>query len=372
MTYEKVGQRGHRYRVWQSRKKNVTLPLDVWRGVLTNIRSKNRNMDKIIRNRTDLMRRGVLLVVLLLGWMYGMGASRVMRHRTSLNEIILSYFTVDVGIGYSTLIKDDPRWKINGKVGGQVGIGYEMRLHGFWFGTGLDFQYISYTSKYDMAGDTLPFSALDTQNKSIHMRYSFDKVSSTERYIYANIPFIFGYYHRSDFYIGAGVRVGATMRSSCQSVLDYQLMSFYQTYVEPFRESHENGSLLESRTTESIDKFGKIRCTLVGEIGYDILAIARQASKADRNGLKLGAFVEYGLTNMVFAKKTSADIVGVEPFVNPHTGGTVLSLYDVKSMHAIPYLGSQRAFGKKAVPLYFGIKLTWMFEMNTNKCRTCW
>ena len=311
---------------------------------------------------------GFLLSISCVFSAYSANMVRTQSLHRNINEIVLSYFTVDVGAGFSTVFHDDPDWKVNGNIGGQLGVGYEMRLHGFWFATGVDFQLLNYTSKLSILETLDAYSGIDDQGKSFKAQYELDKMRGTERLLFANVPLMFGFYHRNDFYIGLGVRLGYTIYSYAQTTLAYVTSGDYSSshYVDDFENMPTHG-FGDFETTHRNNIGYKFRYALAAEIGYDILSIARQISNQNRNAIKLSVFAEYGLSNMV--SKSSNPVY--DPVYNPISPVTPnhFNLNDIKT---IPYLTSSKAFKHKANPLYVGIKLTWMFEMNTNKCRTCW
>ena len=101
----------------------------------------------------------------------------------------------------------------------------------------------------------------------------------------------------------------------------------------------------------------KLKVSLAAEIGYDLLKSLQDKDQNQRNGLKLSAVFEYGLTNIAGASKMS-DMFEVSP--------------DNASQVIIkPFYHTQSITGHHVNNLYAGIKLTWTCDLSSKPYSSC-
>lgn len=271
-------------------------------------------------------------------------------HRVStVNHLI----TVGASAGYSTIIENYDDLSTQGDVGALFGIGYEMRTNGFYLSTGVEAQLVNANAVYSLSIKDHPI--LDTQGKPAVMHYAFDPITEYQRITYVQIPLILGYNH-CGFYVGAGAKVGFPVQASVQQLSSYKTSVTYNEYVEDFEGMGNHGYgeyTLDSK--ESLD--AKLKVSLAAEIGYDLLKSLQDKDQNQRNGLKLSAVFEYGLTNIAGASKMS-DMFEVSP--------------DNASQVIIkPFYHTQSIIGHHVNNLYAGIKLTWTCDLSSKPYSSC-
>ncbi len=270
-------------------------------------------------------------------------------YRTGMYRNI-NYFSVSGGIGYGTLLENIPDLNTHGSLGGFLSFGYELRVSNFWLNTGIECQYIRSSSSFNISG--FDRNVYDTQGKQILYHYDFDKSIDTQQFAYANIPLLMGW-HYVGFYIGAGAKIGYCISATENSKLQYSTTGTYFQYIEDFSKMDDHYySTYNVSTTEKLNN--KIKVSLVGEVGYDFLAWARQANNTEHHGLKVGAYIEYGLNNIISSptekplytiNDANASILTITPF------------YNARSINAY-----------RVIPLFAGIRISWIFCIRTKHC----
>ena len=271
------------------------------------------------------------------------------RYRTTMYRNI-NYFSISGGIGYSSLIENIPELNTRGSLGSSLLLGYELRISHFWLNTGFETQYLRATSTFNISG--FDRMAYDTQGKEVLYHYNFDESADNQQFIFANIPLLLGW-HYIGFYLGAGAKVGCCLTATEDTKLRYSTTGSYLQYVEDFEKMEDHFYSTYSTTNkEQLDSRWKI--SLIGEIGYDVLAWARQANHTKHYGLKIDAYVEYGLNNIIHSSSQ-------RPLY-------IINEDNISSVSATPFYNAHSSNAYRVIPLYAGVRISWIFCIKTKHC----
>ncbi len=253
-------------------------------------------------------------------------------------------------IGYSTFLDDYPEITCIGNVGGTFGIEYEMRVDGFWFSLGPEIQYIQGTSQFNTSGTDV--RVMDTYGVSTMYHYEFNKGLDHQRLIFANIPITLGFYYRG-LYLGAGVKVGYAVYGDEKTTLQYTTTGTYQEYIDEFKQmTNHSYRTYTSSITQKLSHLPKF--SILGEVGYDVLSWYRNRDRTITSGLKISAFVEYGLNN----------IVGGTNDVSVYS----LNSQDASKIELNPFYLSRAGNSHHIHPLFAGIKISFLLCIKTKSC----
>lgn len=254
------------------------------------------------------------------------------------------------GVGYSALFDNYREINTIGSVGASIGVDYEFRVSGFWLSIGMEMQLINGLSSFAISGtDT---KLLDTSGVPVLYHYNFDKGRDVQNYVFSNIPVILGYYYYG-FYVGAGVKVGYSIYSKESTLLQYTTTGTYKDYIDDFKEMG-NHFYTTYDVDASVVSPNKMKIAVIGEIGYDILSFYRKQYYGVTSGLKISAYIEYGLNNL---SENSKD----------------LPLYTIDTtnpsrLHVQPFYYSRDAATHIIHPFYVGVKLSWSWCIKTKTC----
>lgn len=263
------------------------------------------------------------------------------------------FLTLGVGGGYSLLFENVPELHSFGNAAGAIDFGYEYRINGFWMNLCAELQYLSSTSTFNISGtDKLIF---DTQGKQALMHYDFDQSFDKQEFLFVNLPVVVGYYHRG-FYLGAGAKVGYCIRAKESTAVQYSTSATYQQYIDDFESMGDHFyTTYFSYVSESLRS--KYKLSAVAEIGYDVLTYSREMDHTKRSGLKISVVAEYGLNKLI------------------NTNGE-LPLYSFNENNAAelfihPFYNTQSAQSCRIYPLYVGMRISWIFNIETKNCPWC-
>jgi len=260
------------------------------------------------------------------------------------------YFALSGSVGYGTLLENLEEINTVGGLAGSVGFGYELRKSGFWLNTGLELQMLYASGTYNISGfDRL---AYDTQGKKMLYHYDFEQSADNQRFLLANIPIMVGYYYMG-FYMGAGAKVGYALTARESTAVRYSTTGTYTQYVEDF-EGMENHfySTYDAKATENLRPIPKV--SVIAELGYDLLAWARMSNLTEHHGLKIGAYVEYGLTNIV-GTTSERELYTVDNS-------------NASQLHLTPFYNANSAYAHRVIPFYAGVRISWIFCIPTKHC----
>lgn len=263
------------------------------------------------------------------------------------------FFTLGGGVGYSTLLENVTELTTLGNVGGTVELGYEYRIKGFWMNLSAELQYLSAASTFNISGaDKWIY---DTQGKEALMHYDFDQSMDKQQFLFVNMPVLLGYYYRG-MYLGAGAKIGYCFFAKESTALKYSTSASYHQYVEDFAGMSDHYfTTYSSSVTETLN--AKYKLSAIAEIGYDVLAYSREMNHTNRSGLKISVVAEYGLNNLI---NTSAE--------------SPLYSFNEKNVAEIfihPFYNTNAARSYKIHPLYVGMRISWIFNVETKNCPWC-
>lgn len=268
------------------------------------------------------------------------------------------FWAVGLSGGYSTLMEDYPDLSTSGLAGFTGHFGYEYQNQGFWISPTLELQYFS--AKAISSVTISDARILDTQLKNAVMHYTMTSgLSEKQQFLYLNIPVMAGYYSPEGFYFGAGFRLGFNLGISSQSTLSYRTSATYDPYFDDF-EDMPNHCYTDYTTTNDTAHYNSVfKVSVLAEIGYDLMAL-KHKSKVKYSAFKVGAFVEYGLNNII-------DVEG---------NGVVCRVNPSNASQLIPntYYSAYHTNRHRVVPLIAGVRLTFLFYIKGKgsycpKCR---
>ena len=246
--------------------------------------------------------------------------------------------------GYSSFADNISEVSAYGGFGAAAGFGYEFRHEGFWMNVGGQFRL--HNSGANVDEYVLSLEGLDTQaeRKPVTLQYRFHQ--HDEHHLTSiDIPVMFGYYYQG-FYLGAGGKASIAMSSVMNTQGDFDLRYIYPQYVDMPTPPADN-SVFSSSSKVNLNVGG----SLIGEVGYDILATQRTRGNVC-NILKIGFYFEYGINSIV------SNAVGTPRISFPYTnenGETIATRPEVK-----PYYAAEMT-NARVVPYYLGAKITYMF-----------
>ena len=275
------------------------------------------------------------------------------RYYTSTYYTDNHFLTLGGGVGYSTLFENIPEIASFGSVAGTIELGYEYRIKGYWMNLAVELQYLSGTSTFNISGTDKYI--YDTQGKQALMHYDFDQSLDRQDFLFMNLPIVLGYYYRG-LYLGAGVKVGYCICARETTTLQYSTSATYQQYIDDFESMSDHFyTTYSSSVSENLNS--KYKLSAIAEIGYDVLAYSREMNQTNRSGLKFSIVAEYGLNN----------------FINTNTE---LPLYSFNEQNAAellihPFYNTNAAQSYRIHPLYVGMRISWIFNIETRKCPWC-
>lgn len=297
------------------------------------------------------------LFCFLLFFLFGIESVSAQYRRHNNNAGGDNYHFVYVGgsAGYSMLQNDVPNVISRGAAGGLMGVGYEFRNSGFWISVGAQVSFhrstlfvsdMEFLPSEDVRYSNATF--YDTQGKEIYPRYT---VSQTDKlkWTFLDVPIMLGYYVYG-FYVGAGAKLSYALSPKVETTGDYHFSARYVLYPEIGTEvGHGFGHYDYPSAMQSIVL--KPSCSIIGEIGYDLLSSVSTRSLTC-SVLKLGFYFECGVSPLV---TPSADYVHYSFDVQSNGG------YDLTRLQINPYLPTVVSEAGLIVPFYTGVKLTYMF-----------
>ncbi|MGM9837188.1 MAG: hypothetical protein ACI30A_01710 [Paludibacteraceae bacterium] len=257
--------------------------------------------------------------------------------------------------GYAMLQNNVSSVTSRGNAGGLVGLGYEFRNSGFWISVGaqmsfhrstLSVEEMEYLPSEDSryAGATF----YDTQGKEIYPRYRVTQEDKL-RWAFVDVPIMLGYYVHG-FYIGAGAKLSYALSPKVETAGAYDFSATYELYPEIGGDvGHGFGHYDYQATIQSIAM--KPSCSIIGEIGYDLLSMVSTRS-ITCSVLKLGFYFECGVSPVVKATDGYSHYA-----LTARTGDG----YDLTRLQLNPYLPAVASGTGLIVPFYTGVKLTYMF-----------
>lgn len=294
----------------------------------------------------------LLTAILLLSSLPSFAANRY-RSWYRPSKQVNHFVTAGASIGYSTLLENYHDLKTTGSVGGTVGLGYELRVDKFLLATGVDAQFLTANSSFELPNIT--HEIYDTQGKLATMNYMFEPIEEAHRFMYLSIPVMVGAYHRG-FYFGVGAKVGLPINPITKLSYNYETSGTYGEYIDDFANMSGNGygphSGVKQYKNENVPV---VRASALLEIGYDVLSPMRRKDDKQRNGLRVAAVCEYGLNNLVSTAEAA-------------TSSIMINKQNANDVTVLPYYQTHAISGHHVNNLYAGIKLTWIFDFSKQPC----
>ena len=255
------------------------------------------------------------------------------------------------GGGYSSL-SSDSNVPSSGRVGYEVGAGYELRFRNFIMHTGFELQGINSAFVPDDFIHTR-YPLVDTQGDLFTGIFYFAKISDYNSLGYVNIPLMFGFSSKKIYFL-AGAKVGvnlfgkSTVKSLVKSVGDYDEISIDHLEDIP----HHSFFTREEKNVYPIKM--KLNYTASFEVGMNMKPWSKKLSS------RLGLFCDYGLAN-IHSNSYSDDLIwnkGSDLPYLPTLGSTIRS-----SDFRNNTLNS----------LFVGVKFTLLFGLEGKRdCRCAW
>ena len=268
------------------------------------------------------------------------------------NVLTKHYLSLSGSIGYYSLLENMKDVSTRGGVGAALGIGYELRYNGFWFGCGLDFQYGN--STMTTAGFSVDRAIYDTQGKLVNFHYDVESYSDTQHDLRIGIPILFGFY-TNGFYGGAGLKVSFAPYTATTPTIHYKTTGTYEKYIDPFEEMPNH--FYTEYTTQGRSEIHIVpQAHVIAELGYDILNKERMSNYALCSVLKVALYAEYGLNSCMRGTMHESEVYEVDAtnpvYLNPSS-----------------YYANKDLRGARIVPLFVGVKVTFMLRIKTANCR---
>lgn len=269
-----------------------------------------------------------------------------------VNVFTKHYLALSGQVGYFSLLENMPEVTTRGGASGALGVGYELRHQGFWFSLGLDFQYGG--STLTTAGYSVDRAMYDTQGKLVNFHYDVSSYSDTQHDLRIGLPIMVGFC-TNGIYGGAGLRFSVAPYTATTPALHYKTAGGYEKYIDEFEEM-PNHFYTEYNTTGRSELHLTPQASVVAELGYDILNKERMSNYALCSVLKVALFAEYGLNSCMKGTMHESEVYEVDP-VNP--------------VLLIPssYYANKDLRGARIVPLFVGVKVTFMLRIRTANCR---
>lgn len=289
-------------------------------------------------------------ILLPIQQVWGKGGPQRRKTNSDRNHILLSAST-----GYSQLIEDIPTLAGSGRAGCTFGVGFEqLKEDGLWWSASGEFQYFASGSKCDIRDFDLNIYDTRGLEAMCHFR-NFTPLAETQNLIFCNLLGMVGFFNSTNgFYCGIGAKLRLNCFANSNGSMSYTTSATYEKYIDDFAniDPHFYGDKQVSGTSRLAHDIlsGAIQI----EVGGDVLANVRQNNKK-MQGLKIGFVAEVGIPNLL---KGGAD----QELFSVTSNATELkpnSFYNTTNMN-----------GRLALPVYAGVKATWMFCLETkhHKC----
>ena len=265
-----------------------------------------------------------------------------------------NHITVSASAGYSQLFENRPDLIGSGRAGCTFGAGFEqLKEDGLWWSASAEFQYFASGSKCTV--EDFDLDIYDTQGMQAlcHFR-NFSPLAETQNFIFCNFLGMVGFYSTNGFYCGIGAKLRLNCSATSNGSMTYTTSATYDRYIDDFEniDPHFYGD--KSVSGKSTLAHDIISGAIQVEVGGDALAYVRQNSRK-MQGLKIAAVAEVGVPNLL-------------------QGGTDPELFtlteNATELKPNAYYNTVSMSGFMALPVYVGIKATWMFclETKSHKC----
>lgn len=277
------------------------------------------------------------------------------RYRSGVGYGDYHFGYISVGGGYTSLSQNIPEASTRGDLGYLLGAGYEFRMHNAWVSVGVQYMQEKSRSKIGEYDFNTPFGGLDDQNQKVNFyRYTIRQEDKQEMRT-VDIPLMAGYYNNG-FYVGAGFKFGFSVGSTITSGGDFDLKAQYDRYQEGPDAVFGNWGYYTNYPcpNKKYDFKMRTQISLIGEIGYDLLSTMDTKSTVCHM-LKIGVYAEYGLRSVI-----PDDLLDPVSVCGMNMIDAAKAEADVCDARMNPYYMSTKSEGRRMVPFFVGIKLTYL------------
>jgi len=273
---------------------------------------------------------------------------------------------VSASAGYSSLYHDAANITTKGNWAALFGAGYEFRMHNGWVSAGLQFMREQSTTTPEVYTWKSPYGGYDGEGDPVD--YYTYTIRQTDRLVYhtIDIPILAGYYNNG-FYVGAGVKVGLSVATSFTTNGTYDLGAKYTDGIGIISGVGPYTSYTMEETKYNCSLLPQI--SLLGEIGYDVLSTMMSES-AICHMLKIGIYAECGVNNI--RPESAMDPIQLNGM---NFEEAAKAKADATQGKITPYDLNTETVGKRMMPFYVGVKLTYLigtsWSTNTTVHRGC-
>jgi len=266
-------------------------------------------------------------------------------------------------VGYSSLSQNIPEVTTQGDIAWLVGAGYEFRMNNGWVSVGVQYQQEKSVSTPNEYTWRTPFGGEDNHLPPRRIDYYQYTIRQTDKQDWhtIDVPLIAGYYNNG-FYAGAGLKVGFSVGSYSTTSGEFDLAAKYTEYVGLIKDVGPYHTYTVSEV--KYDSHLRAQVSLLGEIGYDLLS-TMQTNSTVCHMLKIGVYGEYGLRSV--RPDDSLDPIQLQGMNMAEAAQTGASVVDAR---ITPYYLSTQTAGKRVVPFYIGVKLTYLIGGSYSTTRT--
>lgn len=292
----------------------------------------------------------IMCVLFPLHDVWGKGGPQRRKTSSDRNHILLSAST-----GYSMLLENYPDLKGEGRAGCTFGLGFEqLKEDGLWWSASGEFQYFASGSQCKVEDFDLDIYDTRGTEAMCHFR-NFSPLAETQNMIFCNVLGMIGYYNLyNGFYCGIGAKLRLNCFANSVGKMSYTTSATYEKYIDDFMamDPHFYGD----KEVKGVSTLARniISGAVQIEVGGDVLANVRKNNKK-MQGLKIAAVAEVGIPNLL-------------------KGGNDPELFTVSAnateLKPNSYYNTVSTDGKLQLPIYVGVKATWMFclETKSHKC----
>ena len=264
------------------------------------------------------------------------------------------YASFSAAGGWYSLLETLPDLYTTGAGAATLGVGYELRYKNFWFGIGVDVQYFSSISKAEQ--HTFSQAMYDTQGKQMTMHYHIYSDKETAQGVHVGLPIMVGAQFLNGFYFGGGVHVQLNTFLNASSQIEYETSATYSRYIEDFEDMPNHWYQPYPASGSASVDVPQPQVSLMAEIGYDVFGRDYNAlSTLHPPVLKIAAFAEIGVRN---ALHNEGDL-------HRYTVNDENPIY----LDIVPYHRAIDTNVNRFMPLFVGLKLTYLFRLPKHDCR---
>lgn len=270
-------------------------------------------------------------------------------YRPSRGHDNYNFFYGTVAGGYTSLMENVEAAHVSGGFGGLMGVGYEFRNNGFWLSIGAQLQLRENTVQvsdlsYTYFHDEHPGSQ-DAMGVPADFHYLINQ-RDEQNSVLLGVPLMLGYY-KNGFYFGLGGKLDYNLSTTVNTSGKFDLTATYDRYEGIWQDMPAYGYgeyPISHRSEVELPLHGSI----IGEIGYDILATLRTRSRTCQV-LKVGFYFEVGVSPLYEIPYEQTHCVWGNPGQD--------AAYDI---HINAFMPNGLQVGDNVRPYFTGLKITYM------------